>query len=186
MYFIKKITVDDKDKYLSSTIVEYTFKTIANALMLIEEHIRNYIVSKCGVEAGEKFAIIDIHNFSQINEPSVNSIIVYRLSADPHRFHLYERSTKTIPGTIYGYSIISEFSKIAIFELEEFDQGKNTDSIEPDTENDALIPRIDWVSVGPNRTIRIPKMMTVSPMCDVIVELKANERFQKRYTTVCM
>lgn len=168
MYLIKKINVDNTGKYLSSNIVGFTNKTISSALVQIENEIRNFVVSKYGVEAGAAFRIIDISNLGQVSEPMENCLIVYRVENEPHTFHVYEHTTKKVPGTIYGYSYISEFSRIAIYELEK------TENIQLD---DDCLPRLEMVSVGPNKNIRIPKAMIVAPMCEVIDQLKSCPRF---------
>jgi len=179
MYFIKKITVN-REKYESSEIIEHTIKTISVALSLLEQSAKNYVKEECGKQIGTDVKIIDIHNFNQINEPIVDSMLVYRLGTDPHRLHIYQRKTKIVPGTIYGQSLIPEFHKIQIFELEEY---RKLNLLDSTTLVSSSIPQVEMVAIGPAK-VKIPKNMTVSPMSDLIDELKKSLRFQARFIAV--
>ena len=189
MYFIKKVTVDDKGGYSTSEIVEHA-KAITTALSLLDYAARMFIKEECGNQISKDIRIIDIHTLGQINEPAVDTMLLYRLTADPHRIHVYQRKTRIIPGTIYGQSLIPEFHRIQIFELEEYKKlnpselaRKNSTDI--DLIAASTIPSFEMVPIGP-AGIKVPKPMTVSPMCDLIKELKKCVRFNTRFQMVNM
>lgn len=187
MYYIKKITLDEKERYLTSKIMEHA-KSISSALCLLEHSVKDFVREECGKQASDNCKIIDIHDFSQINDPIIDSTLVYRLDSDPHRLHVFQRKTKSISGYIYGQSLIAEFRKIEIFELEEYDKINPIDlarknSIDLSTTLMSTIPPIELVPVGSAR-ILVPKQMTVSPMCDLIKELKQSLRFKAKFVEV--
>jgi hypothetical protein len=117
-YTIKKILVNE-NIYLSSSIVEIIPKTISKALNNMFEHAKKYVSDECGNQISHKMEIIDVHTFYQIDEPLIDTMIIYRIGSDSNRLHVYQRKTKIVPGFIYGYSSYSEFKRVAIFEIEE-------------------------------------------------------------------
>ncbi len=174
MYFIKKITVDDKN-YKSSKIVDYTNKKISTALMLLENAARLYIKEEFGREASEHARILDIYNFDQVSEPIDDCMLLYRLGDDPHHIHVYRKKTSRVekPGYIYGSTIIEEkyFKRTHIFELEECGNINIADS-----QIVTSTPQVEMVPVG-FAGIRIPKPLTQAPLCNLINELKKSTKF---------
>lgn len=172
MYFIKKIIVNDNE-YETSHIIEHTNKTISVALLLLETTARQYVINELGRESGENSNIIDIYNISQINEPLIDSILLYRLETNPHQIHVYRKKTNIIKTQNWTWGIsenlVSTFKKVCIFELDEYNK----------LNIDEEITSIELVSIG-NHGIKIPKQMTISPMTDVINELKNCDKFKSR------
>ena len=183
MYFIKKITVQDKDQYVSSEIVGYTTKTISNALILLENSAKSFIQDECGKQVASASKIIDIHDFNQVSEPMIDTMLIYRLGVDPHRLHVYQRKTKATNGYLWGQTVAPEFRKIQIFELEECAKFGFVDSANH-IETKEIVPVIEMVPVGPAKRVMIPKAMTVAPMCNLISELKNSQRFKNRFASV--
>lgn len=184
MYFIKKITVDDKQGYQLSKIVGHTNKTVSNALLLLENMARSFIRDECGRETAEQTKIIDIYKFDQINEPVIDTMLLYRIADDPQRIHVYQKKTIIVKAANWTWGTtetpIKQFRRTHIFELEEYDNLKNIDI---QNENIIIIPQIEMVPIGPAK-IKIPKPMTVSPMCDLLDELKKSIKFKARYDSV--
>lgn len=172
MYFINEVSVND-DEYHSSHIIEHTSKTISVALLLLETTAKQFVIDELGKEAGEAANIIDIYNVSQINEPLLDSILLYRLESNPHQIHVYRKKTNIVKTQNWTWGIsenlVSTFKKVRIFELDEY----NKLSIDED-----LTP-IELVPIG-NIGIKIPKQMTISPMTDLINELKNSDKFKSR------
>jgi hypothetical protein len=83
------------------------------------EHAKKYVSDECGNQISHKMEIIDVHTVYQIDEPLIDTMIIYRIGSDSNRLHVYQRKTKIAPGFIYGYSSYSEFKRVAIFEIEE-------------------------------------------------------------------
>lgn len=194
MYFIKKIILDDKQGYQSSKIVDHTSKTISVALSLLENAVRMFVKDECGREAADQIKIIDIYKFDQVNEPMIDSMLLYRLTDDPHRIHVYQKKTTVVKvsGYIWGTSDTPTtfFRRTHIFELEEYSGSispgtQNTINI-PNSENTnvpSILPQVEMVPIGPAR-IKIPKPMTLAPMCNLIDELKKSAKFKFRQDLV--
>lgn len=180
MYLIKKITISDKNFYLTSKIINHTNKTISAALILLENAALENVREENGRNAYEQTKIIDIHSLEQINEPLLDSILLYRLSGDPHRILVYQKKTSIIKSNNWTWGTsdipISQFRLINYFELEEYN-GKFDTNIE----NNIPTPPIEMVQFG---KIKIPKQMTIAPMCHLINELKGSERFKARFTYI--
>ena len=174
MYFILKTTVDEKQQPISFDIVKYTNKTISTALILLETSARDYIKESCGTQASISAKIIDIHNFDQVCEPLVDGMLIYRVGTDSHKLHIYQRKTEVIPGKVWGQTIATTFQRIQIIALIE---NKTINSIDM-TFAPPIVPQVEMVPVGPAQ-IKIPKILTVAPMLDVIDQLKKSARFQK-------
>ena len=174
MYFILKTTVDEKQQPVSFDIVKYTNKTISTALILLETSARDYIKDSCGTQASISAKIIDIHNFDQVCEPLVDGMLIYRVGTDSHKLHIYQRKTEVVPGKVWGQTIATTFQRIQIIALLE---NKTINSINM-TFAPPIVPQVEMVPVGPAQ-IKIPKILTVAPMLDVIDQLKKSARFQK-------
>lgn len=185
MYFIKKIVLDDKQNYRSSEIMDHTSKTIGAALILLENTARTFVREECGREAAEKVKILDIHKMEQVSEPLVDCMLLYRLAEDPHRIHVYQRKTdiskaKTWGGSEYDVATV-KFRRMYIIELEKYEKLDLT-SLQ-NTNLASIIPQVEMVSLGP-AGIKVPKPMTVAPMCHLIDELKKSAKFKKQFTSV--
>ncbi|AAV50853.1 hypothetical protein [Niemeyer virus] len=180
MYFVKKINLDSEKQYKSSEIVEHVNKSISSALSALENVARTFVKEECGREAGEQVKIIEIHDFNQVNEPTVDSMLLYRLIDDKHRIFVYQKKTtiSKVSAWTWGTNdvVTSQFGRICIFELEEY----NKLSV-PSFQNQIFFtPNEEMVAVGPAK-IRIPKPMTMAPMCDLIDELKKSPKFKARF-----
>ncbi|MEM0353983.1 MAG: hypothetical protein QXW79_00240 [Thermoplasmata archaeon] len=169
MYFILKIGLNEKDQPISYNIVSHSNE--AESLIFLENAAKNYIKEECGKQTLDEFKIIDIHHFGQVNEPLIDTMLIYRLKSDPHTLHVYQRKSKEVPGILYGKTTVVEFRRVQIFTSVKY--------------VDSNLTLIDdgLVSVGPAK-IRIPRAMTVSPISDMINELKNNARFKKRFEQV--
>lgn len=178
MYLIKKIELDETLKYKSSKIMAHTVKTITVALNLLENTLRSFVREERGRQAEEKVKIIDIHDMSQVNIPTDNCILLYRLTSNPHCILVYQDiKIKEEKWGLRGTYIVetSKFLHTHIFELEEYvefdstSNNKKSSSIE--TTNDP-----EMVKCGPGN-MTIPKQMTLKPICDLLAELKKSPKF---------
>ncbi|BCS83400.1 hypothetical protein QLL95_gp0723 [Cotonvirus japonicus] len=185
MYFVKKINLDINHQYKSSEIVDNINKSISNAFTLLENSAKSFVKEECGREAGEHVKIIEINDFNQVNEPVVDSMLLYRLVDDRHRIYVYQKKTMItkIQNWTWGTSdtVNSQFSNICIFELEEYNK-INVVSFQNQIVLTS-IPNDELVAIGP-ANIKIPKPMTISPMCDLISELKKSPKFKARFEAV--
>lgn len=176
MYIIKLITLDN-GTYISSKVVDYTTQTIGTALSLFEKSARNFVKEQYGIKAYETSSVIDIHSLDQVSEPIIDSVLLYRLTSDPHTIHVYQRQTVITEesGWFSTVEIVrNTFSKTHLFELEE-----HSCDIEENIER-SIPPTVDMVAFGP-AGISIPKSLTTAPMCDLIEELKNSKRFLDRF-----
>nr|WBF70568.1 hypothetical protein [Megavirus caiporensis] len=180
MYFIKKINFEHDQSYRSCEIVDHTTKQIASALHLLENSARTFVKEECGREAGEQVKIIDIHDFSQVNEPLIDSMLLYRLSNDNHKIHIYQKKNtiNQIPNWTWGMTetIVSKFYRVCVFELEEYNK-LTVPSLHSNLSYQPIPEEMVVVSTG----IKVPKIMTISPMCDLINELKNSSKFRARF-----
>lgn len=171
MFFIIKTVIDDKGQFVSSKNVAHE-KTVSKALALLEKTVRDYIEKECGKPTSDAVKIIDIHNFSQVSEPIVDTMLIYRLVTDPHYLHVYQRKTSIVPGRIYGETTVTYFRKVQIFYLDEYNGINVLDSTN--------VGGIEMVPLGPAK-VSIPKQMTVAPMCNVLKQLKDSAKFKNRF-----
>lgn len=179
MYIIKKISVDDK-LYLSSQIICHTQSKISSAIELFEKTAREFVGQEFGRDAYEKSKIIDIHNLDQIAEPLIDGMLLYRLYENPNCIYVYQRKTIITKQSNWTWGttdiITSQFKRTHLFEMEEYEDIEQKMIFT----NSTSIPSIEMVSIGSSH-IRIPKPMTVSPICDLIEELKNCQKFKARY-----
>ena len=175
MYFIKKIDIDDGHKYQNSTLVAHTNKQISHARTLLEETVRTFVQDECGKGAMDKFKIIDIHSIDQVNEPLIDSMLVYRLENNPHCILVYQK--KTIATKIKGWwsetdTIEAKFRLRCYFELEEY-ANLNYDV---STNHKIITDDKEMVSSGPSG-VKIPKIMTEAPHSMLLDELKNHKKY---------
>lgn len=173
MHFIIKTVVDEKQQQVSLEIITHANR-ISAAILLLEQSARAFIKEERGKQESENAKIIDIHNFSQVHEPIIDTMLIYRLSADSHSLHIYQRKSSVVPaGWIYNQTIASDFRRVVIFSIIMYD-ALNTINAPPP------LPSVELIEIGPAK-IKVPKAMTVVPMCNVIEELKKSSRFLKCY-----
>ena len=181
MYFIKKIILDDKQEYHSSKIIDHTSKTISAALTLLDTSLKSYVKDECGREAAENLKITDIKKFDEIIEPMTDGILIYRLEDSPYSIHIYQKKTTITKSANWTWgtksTLVSQFRRMAIFELEQYEKTISLNDI-----SHFPLPNVDdeHVPYGPSK-YKIPKKMTISPMCDVISELKNSAKFRSRF-----
>lgn len=176
MYFIKKITVEN-DKYILSEIINHT-KTISNALALLEKNVKDHIKEECGKQIATDCKIIDILNVSQIYEPTIDTMLVYRIGSDSNRLHVYQRKTSLVAGYFVN-GLVSDFRKTQIFEIEEYTLGASESTQSTQSAQSSLSTIPEMVAVGP-AGIKIPIQMTLVPIAGLIDELKKSKRFLDR------
>lgn len=180
VYLIKQITLDDKQAYESSKTIGHTKKTISNALILLENQARDYVRQERGREIADATKIIEIYKFDQINEPQLDTMLLYKIADDPHRIHVYQKKTVIVKSANWTWGTtdvpVGQFRRTHIFEIEEY-------VLDIASLHNINLPQIEMVEVGPAR-IRIPKSMTVAPLCDLIDELKKSEKFRHRLTLI--
>ena len=180
MYIIKEILVNG-DKYKSSKIGTILAGQISSALMGFVNYVKTYIRENNGSIMANTIEIVDINDMTQVVEPLIDTIQIYRLVDDPHKIHLYERKTEIVEQSGWAWGAtktqIHVFERKVIFELDDFNElGK---SISRKSIDDAdLDDTIEMVKI--NHGIQIPKRMTTSPMCDVLLELKESTFFKKQ------
>jgi hypothetical protein len=194
MYIIKNIVLDEGDKYVSSSTVGHTTSTISSAAKLTESIAVNMAINGFGASAVDNFKIIDIHSFDQVNEPKINCMLFYRLADDPHRLHVYQKRTVVVekPGYIYGTveTVVDVFRKTNILELEEISY-PSTQDLHGSCVGFGMrqsvpinIPTTytehEMVPIAPNARLKVPKPMMMSPMSDLIDELKKSKHFIAR------
>ncbi|XWV24634.1 hypothetical protein QJ856_gp1150 [Tupanvirus deep ocean] len=183
MYFIKKITLKDGKEYVSSQIVGHTKNKIAGALVLLDSVAREFVKEEYGAKAYEQSKILDIHKIEQVCEPIVDGMLLYRLNDDPHRVHVYQRRTEVIDQNGWFSSAkipVPQFKRTHIIELE---QCESVSISETNANIASAIPSVEMVPLGP-AGIKVPKPMTVAPICDLIDELKKCARFKARFISV--
>ncbi|XWV25871.1 hypothetical protein QJ857_gp1210 [Tupanvirus soda lake] len=183
MYFIKKITLKEGKEYESSQIVGHTKNKIAGALILLENVARDFVREEYGAKAYEQSKILDIHKIEQVCEPIVDGMLLYRLNDDPHRIHVYQRRTEVIDQNGWFSSAkipVPQFKRTHIIELE---QCEGISISESNANIASTISQVEMVPLGP-AGIKVPKPMTVAPICDLIDELKKCARFKARFASV--
>lgn len=126
MYFVKRITIDEKSCYQTSAVIAHTNKQISTALTLLENTVRDFVREERGREAAEQAKFIDIHNIEQVNEPLIDCCLLYRLENDPHKIHVYQKKTVMSKTTNWAWTPVevpvTQFYKTDIFELEHYDK----------------------------------------------------------------
>lgn len=183
MYFILGITINEEGKHTKYEIIDHVNGNKPTlALAKLEETAMNYIKEEGGNAMLKDAKIIDVKSFDQICEPSVDKILIYRLDVDPYFLHLYERKTTSSKAYFYGENITTTFRNVKIFAIKEYEKLSNVAL----SESKNFTPEFATVDVE-NERIRVPKAMTIAPMCDMlkpmtdmINELKTCEFFENR------
>lgn len=179
MYFIKQINIDDKLGYQSSKIINHTTKHIQSALKLLDTSLRHFVKEERGRDDAEQINVTDIKKLEEVIAPIKDCIMAFRLESDPYKIYVYQRKTHIVKTTGWWSgkdAAMVEFRLTDIFELEEYHKfiGSTKNSL-----NSLILE--DLVPTGPSK-IKIPKKMTISPMRDVITELKNSIKFRNRFS----
>lgn len=159
MYAIVKISLDDKNEISGTEIVGYDHVLTVARKSLANKAI-NFVKDECGKANDCK--IIDIATLGQVQNPMIDTMLIYRVACDPQCLHIYQRKTKIVPGIVYGQSTVSEFRRIKIFSIAH-------ESVEPIRHCDDS--PVDMVSAGQNN-IKIPGVTA-----NLITQLKKSPRF---------
>lgn len=172
MFFVKKIDLDETKCYQSSSIVVYTKENHTNAKSLFESSVINFVKEEQGREAASQVKIIDINGLEQVNEPLVDSMLLYRVVTNPNRIYVYQRKTiiVKVKGWTWGeYDIpTTQFRQVNIFELEEF--SSNVVPVESIKKEPSV------VKIDSKLTVECPADVSTS---DLISELRKNPIFQR-------
>lgn len=175
MYFIIKININNNESFISNEIMSHIPTNITLAQYQLIKEAKIYIAELAGSDVANNIKIIDIHSFDQITEPVIDSVLMYRLGVDAHRLHIYQRKTKIARGRLYGETLITEFTKVKIFELIEYTNLIPQKITDHKTSKLNLLnehtEHIEMVFHG-STNIQVPKFLTMSPMIDVISSLK--------------
>lgn len=175
MYFIIKININKNETFVSSEIMSHVSSNITLAQYQLLKEAKIYLSELAGSDVANTMKIIDIHSFDQITEPMIDSILVYRLGIDAHRLHIYQRKTIEVAGRLYGKSLVTEFKKVKIFELIEYE---NLNPQKISNRSTILNEDIDMVFHG-STNIQVPKLLTMSPMINVLSSLKTSSSCQE-------
>ena len=193
MYFVKKITFGENSSYQSSAIIDHTCKSREIALFLLEESVKSFVKDECGRGIAEQIKILNIDNITQINEPLIDSMLLYRVKDDPDRILVYQKKTVITKQKSWTWSDIEStkqtFGLVYYFELEEYTRINSNIQANPNlaasvilestsTTSQAKIPitGIEMVKMGTSK-IHVPKPMTIAPICNLLDELKKSPRF---------
>lgn len=171
MYYIIKNNIDKRGCLISGEIVDHISTSIVSAKKKLEQVVISFVTDECGKKMSENIKIIDVHSLDQVAEPLVDCMLLYRVDTDPNQIHVYHRVTKQVSGFIYGQTIASDFTRVRMFELVEY----NGFTVENKTE---LAINIEMVHYGPAH-VKIPKPMTQAPICDMISALKSSPMYLK-------
>lgn len=163
MYFIYR-----HDNNCDARVINH-HQLIGMALNLLESSVRDYVTKLCGEDAGNNMRVVPIKDQTQISEPMTDGITVYQISDDQHKLFVYQRKTNVIPGLIYGASVVSSFKKVSTFYIHHYDN-----IIVSTSQPKPIPPPIEYVKVN---NISMPKPMTISPIRNVIDELKNSKKF---------
>lgn len=148
MYYIIREKIDDKGNKLIPEICDMA-SYISEALYLLSNTCKTEIRNEWGTSESEN-KIIDINDLSQVSEPLIDSILIYRIVNTPHILYLYQRRTKVVKGLVWGETTSSEFKLIQIYYLVEYDHPRNKINIDANNDNYQIKksnPCIDMSSV---------------------------------------
>lgn len=186
MYIIKQITVDD-EVYISSKVVDCIKDELTSSMIVIlEGHVKDLVKEEFGAQIASESKVIDINSFNQINEPKIDTILLYRLENEPSKIYVYQRRTKLVKTTSWTYSVVettvSTFKRTHIFEIESapnFFVNKGLDQL-PIAPTPPPINTFKFLAIGP-AGIKIPHQIAMTEMTNVLEELVANDKFKKLY-----
>lgn len=125
LYLIHKADVDEKGTQQLSTVIDHSF-TISLVMKQTEQHARNLISKTCGESTAVECKVIDILKPEQVNEPLIDTMLIYRITSDPHHLHVWRRTTKIVPGKLWSFTTETKFIKVAIFYFQEYTGLKET------------------------------------------------------------
>jgi hypothetical protein len=113
MFFVIKNNIDKSGSHVSAEIVSHA----SSAEKILENTVTEFVAYEGGREMAENIKIIDIHELTQVAEPLIDTILLYRVTSIPNQIHVYRRGSREVPGYVFGPTIVSEFTRIKIFEL---------------------------------------------------------------------
>jgi len=113
MFFVIKNNIDKNGSYVSCEMVAHS----TDAEKILENAVMSFVAFEGGQKMLENVKIIDVHSLNQVAEPLIDTILLYRVIAEPNQVHVYQRISRQVPGYVFGQSIVPEFTRIKIFEL---------------------------------------------------------------------
>jgi DNA integrity scanning protein DisA with diadenylate cyclase activity len=159
LYLIIGEEIDKDGRTEKFCVMELTKKNIGDAMELLEKIVKNYIKEKAGNEASQNMKIIDIKSLDQVNEPSIDSFLVYRLESNPQVVYIYQRKTQMING--WWQKVVSEFRLIKKISIVTYDDKADNEDMK-------------MVMVN---NVKIPEFFVNMPMKGLIEELKESPIF---------
>lgn len=160
MYYIIREKIDDRGNKLIPEICEMA-NYISEALYLLTNVCKVEIRNEWGTSESEN-KVIDINDLSQVSEPLIDGVLIYRVVNTPHILYLYQRKTKIVKGMVWGETTTSEFKLIQIYYLIEYDN-----------------PKSKIVADSNNENYPIKKSNSCIDMTSIINELKKHKLFIK-------
>src|ERR1044071_7126724 len=101
MYFISRININKNGSYGSLEIMDHA-KNISMAKNSLIQTTKQHLEKEFGSALISDVKITDIQTFSQVTEPLIDSVCIYRLETDPNSLHIYQRKSVVVPGRVYG------------------------------------------------------------------------------------
>jgi len=121
MYYVIKEKIDEKGNKLVPEICE-SASYIAEALFLFINKCKYDIKNEWG--ANNDIKVIDINDLSQVVEPLIDSVLVYRIVNHPHTLYVYQRKTRVVKGLVWGETTNTEFKQTYVYHLVEYSKDK--------------------------------------------------------------
>ena len=169
MYFVSRININKNGSFGSMEIVDHA-KYISEAKNLLILITKQHLEKEYGSLIISTTKILDIQSFTQVVEPIIDSVLIYRLETDPHSLHIYQRKSIIVPGRVYGQSVTSEFRKSMIFGVNEYT--KTISESNTSDKNETLIPnRTDIKKISVETHSKSPLM------ANLLSSLKQSPKF---------
>ena len=173
LYLIYKADIDEQGLVQPAIVIDHAF-TISLALKRTERNARDLIAKTCGDQTATDCKIIDILKLEQVNEPLIDTVLIYKLSNDPHCLHVYRRQTKIVLGRLYGSSTIPEFKKVAIFYSSEYTKLKEV------LEKKSFVPSPPPLKMIAVDEIEIVPSEVKGTVADMLKELVTSPKFLRK------
>lgn len=120
MFFVIKNNIDKNGNYVSAEIVAHSTDVVSPSGSILENAAMTFIAYEGGRGMLENIKIIDVHSLNQVAEPLIDTMLLYRVTSEPNKIHVYRRVSKEVPGYVFGQTIVPEFTRIKVFELVEY------------------------------------------------------------------
>lgn len=157
MFFVIK-TLTNKDPIVVGDTANLNEKN-----SLLKTAAKTFVIKKYGIVYSEiEIETVDLDN---LVEPLIDTVKIFKTDRDD-TLHVYNRSSITVPGYIYGQSVETTFKKVATFSISEYT-------------NSNLVCNIPLTFIS-TETTGVPLKMKLAPLSNLLNDIQNSKLFKNQ------